>query len=139
MKCLPVVANWELTRLPIIPCKPTVALANPKATKLSAFVHAGSPLNPAIEPCPPFQTVRAAAMVNNAWIIVPRNSHARVFEPILSPMRPREAPPRKVRSETSACLSAISNSKLVLPGEKSRAIARANYERKKGCLEFNDV
>ena len=87
-------------------------------------------LKPAIDPCPLFHIVIAAAMVKRVWIIVPKKSHARVFEPILSPIRPRDAPPRKVKRETRACLSAISNWKFVFPGENNRAIAKANYENR---------
>ncbi len=39
----------------------------------------------------------AAAMVKSVWMSVPRKSHSLVLFPILSPIRPREAPARKVR------------------------------------------
>lgn len=53
-------------------------------------------------------------------------SHRRLLLPILSPIRPRDAPPRKVMSETRACRSAMWKEKSVLPGEKRRASASAS-------------
>ena len=62
----PVVVNCVFTLLPMIPWRPILALMNPTATNVSAFVHAGSPLISATLPWPLFHAVSAAAMVNSA-------------------------------------------------------------------------
>lgn len=120
------VANCVFTLLPMIPCRPIDALANPSATKARAFVHAGSPRLSATPPWPLCQTARAAAMVKSVWSRVPRKSHRRVLAPILSPIRPRKEPPRKERREVRACRSGMRKEKSVWPGLNKRAMARAN-------------
>ena len=60
---------------------------------------------------------------------VPRKSHARVFAPNLSPMRPMNAPAMKVSRDVSACLSAMWKEVSRCPGgpENRRARARASW------------
>ena len=58
-----VVANWVFTRLPMIPCRPILALMNPMQANVRAFDHAGSSRESATEGCPLFHTQRAADMV----------------------------------------------------------------------------
>jgi hypothetical protein len=72
----------------------------------------------------------AAAAVKRAWMKVPRMSQARVLLPMRSPMRPKNAPPRKVRTETRACRSARRKEKSVVEGAKRRASASASWELK---------
>jgi len=80
-----------------------LALMNPTQTKDNALVHAGSARESATAACPLFQMAMAAAMVKKVWIKVPRASHARVLQPILSPMRAMDAPRMNVMREQSAC------------------------------------
>lgn len=122
----PVVANCVLTLLPMIPCNPILALANPRQIKAGTLVQAGSSRESATLGSCDLNMATAAAMVKSAWINVPKMSHARVLAPILSPMRPRKAPPIKVRIDVSACLSAMWKLWSVWPGWKSRAKARAS-------------
>jgi len=112
----------------MIPCKPMLALIRPKHAYVPALVHAGSERNEATLPCPLFQSEIAAAIVKIAWMNVPMNNHRRVFAPTRSPMRPINAPKRKVVREVRACLSAMWNELSRCPGEpwKRRASARAS-------------
>ena len=115
--------------MPMIPCRPRLALINAIATNVSAFDHAGSPRISATEPCPLLNAVTAAAMVKSAWMNVPMKSQARVFAPMRSPMRPRDAPAMKVSTDVSACWSARWKEVSRWPGgpEKRRARARASW------------
>lgn len=137
----------------MMPCTPRLALMNPIATKLSVFVHAGSPLSSAMlppippliprpnmptPPCPLFHDASAAAIVKSAWMNVPRTSHLRVWLPILSPRRPMKAPRLKVMREVRACWSALwkeASRREGPPGvaegvnSKRRAMARASWAK----------
>lgn len=95
-----VVANSVLTRFPMIPCRPILALMNAMAANPSVLVHVG----PFVEKLdwPPFQRRMAAAMVNSACNTVPKKSQTRVRGPIWSPIRPRNAPERKAITEVRA-------------------------------------
>jgi hypothetical protein len=114
----------------MIPCKPRLALMKPKLANANAFDHAISPRFVPIEPWLDCQMVRAAAMVRSAWIKVPRRSHARVFAPMRSPMRPMKAPARKVRTEQRASLSGRWKV-WSEPRSKRRARAMASYTEKR--------
>lgn len=83
-----------------------LALMNPTQTKDSVLVHAGFARESATLICPLFQMAMAAAMVKRVWIRVPRASHARDLQPILSPMRAMLAPSMNVMREQRACWSA---------------------------------
>ena len=61
-----VVANCVFTRLPMIPCKPMLALISPKHAYVLASVHAGELRPDATLPCPLFQSEIAAPMVKSA-------------------------------------------------------------------------
>ena len=100
---VPVVVNWVLRRLPMMPCRPMLALMNPTATKERVLVHAGSPRLSATLAEPLCQRTMAPHMVKRVWIKVPRVIHKRVLHPILSPMRPRKAPKMKESTEQRAC------------------------------------
>lgn len=120
------VVNCVFTRLPMMPCSPTLALMKPTVTKESALVHAGSKRSVATLIWPLFQIATAAAIVKSAWMKVPSMSHARERGPMRSPSRPMNAPALKVRSEQSACWSAMWN--VWSAGlEKRRAIASASW------------
>jgi hypothetical protein len=66
--------------------------------------------------------VRAAAISINAWTNVADINHLRLWLPILSPIRPRLVPSRKLSRLHNACLSGIWNPR-VAPGWKVRARA----------------
>jgi hypothetical protein len=63
---------------------------------------------------------------------VPRNNHRRVFAPILSPIRPRNAPKMKVKTEVRACWSARWKEVSRSPEGpwKRRARARASWKER---------
>jgi hypothetical protein len=105
-----------------------LTLIKAKHAYVRALVHAGSERTEARLPCPLFQSEIAAAIVKSAWMNVPRNNHRRVFVPIRSPMRPINAPKRKVVREVRACLSAMWKEVSRFPGEpwKRRASERAS-------------
>lgn len=121
-----VVANCVFKRLPMMPCKPMLALISPKHAYVLALDHDGTSRVEATLPSPLFQSEIAAAIVKSAWIIVPRNNQRRVLAPIRSPMRPIKAPKRKVVRAVRACLSAIWKEVSRCPGGpwKRRASAR---------------
>ena len=73
-----VVPNWVLRRLPRIPWRPSDMLMKARPTKVFAFVQAGWSLSPEREGWPLFQKAMAPAMVNTAWMKVPRTSHRRL-------------------------------------------------------------
>lgn len=108
-KRAPVVVNCVLTRFPIIPCKPILALMNPMHTNESVLVHAGLARESATLPCWLCHIEIAAAIVKTVWMNVPNASHNRVLQPSLSPRRPMKAPKINVSTEQSACWSAIWN------------------------------
>lgn len=112
--------------MPMMPCRPMLALMKPMVAKVSAFVHTGSARESVTDGCPLFHTHSAAAMVKSVWMNVPRKSHARVFEPMRSPMRPRKAPPRNVVMEVRACLSARWKEKSRWPTGPWKRRARAS-------------
>jgi len=124
-----VVVNWVLTRFPMIPCNPRLKLRNATHMNDSTFVHKASPLLSATLGSPLCHIVKAADMVNNAWMNVPSISHARVLGPILSPIRPMKAPTANEIREVRASLSALWKVVSRCPGGPSnrRARARANY------------
>jgi hypothetical protein len=97
-----VVANWVFTRLPMIPWRPRLAEMKPRAVYAPAFDHTMSPRLSLMLASPDRQIASAAPIVKSAWMIVPRKSHPRVFAPMRSPIRPRNAPPRNVNTEVSA-------------------------------------
>lgn len=98
-------ANWVFTRLPMIPCKPILALAKARAAYPSALVHVAWGVLKL--DCLALNKRIAEAIVNKACKNVPKNSQIRDFEPILSPMRPKKAPPKNDRIDVSDCRSII--------------------------------
>jgi hypothetical protein len=94
--------NWVFTRFPIIPCNPKLKLKNETHANDSTSVHKGSPLLSATLADPLFHIVRAADMVNRAWINVPSMSQARDLHPILSPILPINAPNANEIKDVSA-------------------------------------
>ena len=67
--------------MPMMPCRPRLALIKPSAANVSAFVHAGLPRISATLPWPLFHAQSAAAMVKSVWTNVLSTSHARVVSP----------------------------------------------------------
>ena len=102
----PVVVNCVFILLPMMPCRPILALINPTQTNESTFDHAGFERASATLPWPDFHMAMAAAMVKSVWMNVPRDIQRRVLHPSLSPRRPMKAPAMKQRTEQKAWRSA---------------------------------
>jgi hypothetical protein len=97
-----VVPKWVLSLFAIIPCKPRLALMNAIQTKDRRLDHARTPLVETLG-WPLFQIAMETTAVNSDCTNVPETSHIHVNGPILSPMRPREAPMLKASSDAKAC------------------------------------
>jgi hypothetical protein len=102
---------------------------SPRHANALAVVHAGAPRLSANAPWCASSTETAAAIVRSAWMRVPVTSHARVFAPMRSPMRPRNAPKMKESTDVSACWSAMWKDVSRWPAGpwKSRASAMASW------------
>ena len=75
---------------------------NAMQTNDRRLVHARTPWAEMLG-WPLFHMATEAAAVNIACTNVPETSQSRVDEPILSPIRPKEAPVLKAMSDISAC------------------------------------
>jgi hypothetical protein len=100
---IPLVPNWVFSRLPSIACSPKLALMNPRATNVRAFVHDGTARELAILTWPLFHRQIEAAMRRRACRKVPSTSHIRLRGPMRSPMRPMMVPALNDRSDVKAC------------------------------------
>ena len=122
----PVVVKCVFILLPMIPCRPILALRNPTQTNVSVLVHTGFTRPSAMLGWPDIHMARAAAMVKSVWMNVPRDIHRRVLQPSLSPRRPANAPRMKERTEQSAWRSVIVN-KILRGSLNNLARVRASW------------
>jgi len=108
----PVVVKCVFILLPMIPCRPILALRNPTQTNENVLVHTGFARPSAMLGWPDFHMAMAAPRVKSVWMNVPRVIHRRVLQPSLSPSRPTNAPKKKERTEQRAWRSVMKNEKL---------------------------
>ena len=122
----PVVVNCVFILLPMIPCRPILALMNPTQTNESVLVQAGFERTSATLAWPDFHMAMAADMVKSVWMNVPRDIQRRVLQPSLSPRRPMVAPQMKQIREQRAWRSAMWNERSCSP-LNNLANARASW------------